>query len=315
MREIIYKIHRFDGEKAFVQEYRLAHQPGKTVLWGLITIKETIDPTLTFVASCRSAVCGACAVQVNSQAMLICEVSLDETLDRFGDTLELSPLNNFKVIRDLVVDWEPKAERLKAVKPWLMPKADFSAEKGCRQTPAEFKRFNKQTECILCGSCASECSKLSANEADFYEPYLYSKAYKFLADSRDGSPLEHLAPVASVGLWKCFHCEECITKCPKGLEPAEDIAGIRREAIARKMVNNAGARHALAFYDDIIATGRLDEAQLAVKTEGMLKSVSRLPFALRLLRKGKLNPLHRPSPVRGIEQIRAIVRAVKEEKE
>ncbi|MDR3566358.1 MAG: succinate dehydrogenase/fumarate reductase iron-sulfur subunit [Negativicutes bacterium] len=314
MRQIVYKIQRFDGTKAFEQEYRFNYEAGKTILWGLITIKETIDPTLTFVASCRSAVCGACAVRVNNQAMLVCEVSLDETLARFGDTLEIAPLNNFKVVRDLVVDWEPKAARLNEAKPWLVPQEKFSVESGCRQTQAEFKKFNKQTECILCGACASECNKLSMNETDFYEPYVYSKTYKFLADSRDGAPLEHLAPVVGGGVWKCVHCEECVAKCPKGLEPAEDISKTRQAAIAHKLIKSVGARHALAFYDDIVATGRLDETQLAVKTEGMLKSISRLPFALRLLRKGKLNPLHRPAPVKGIDQIRAIVRAVKEEK-
>jgi succinate dehydrogenase / fumarate reductase iron-sulfur subunit len=78
------------------------------------------------------------------------------------------------------------------------------------------------------------------------------------------------------------------------------------------MINNAGARHALAFYDDIKNTGRLNEMKMALKTEGIIKSMTRLPFALRLLRRGKMNPLHWPAKVKGIEQIRAILRAVEE---
>jgi succinate dehydrogenase / fumarate reductase, iron-sulfur subunit len=315
MRQIIYKIQRFDGVKSFVQEYSFPHEPGKTILWGLIKIKETIDPTLTFVAACRSAVCGACAVRVNGQAMLACEVALDDVVARFGDTLAIAPLDNFKVMRDLVVDWEPKAERMKEVKPWLIPQDKFSAQTGCRQTPAEFKKINKQTNCILCGACASECNKLSMNGADFYEPFIYTKAYKFVADSRDGAPSDHLKPAMERGAWKCVHCQECVTKCPKHLEPVEDISKLRHTSIQIGMTDNAGARHGLAFLDDTTKLGRLNEATMAVKTEGVLKSLTRLPFALRLMRRGKLNPLHMPSPIKGIEQVRAIIKAAKEAKE
>jgi succinate dehydrogenase / fumarate reductase iron-sulfur subunit len=109
-----------------------------------------------------------------------------------------------------------------------------------------------------------------------------------------------------------MHCQECVTKCPKALEPAEDIAKLRQTAIKQGVIANPGARHALAFYDDIKGSGRLNEMKMAMKTEGIIKSMTRLPFALRLLRRGKMNPLHWPAPVKGIEQIRAILRAVEE---
>ncbi|VBB05365.1 alpha-helical ferredoxin [Lucifera butyrica] len=315
MNRITYRIQRFDGSKRFLQEYTFDHRPGKTILWGLLEIKEKLDPTLTFTASCRSAVCGACAVRVNGQAVLACETPLDTMLDRFQtDTLYLEPLQNFKVIRDLVIDWQPKTERLTEVKPWLIPRDEFSATEGCRQSDAAFKEINTQAGCILCGACVSECSKLTAGQTDFYEPFIYSRAQKFVADSRDKAPLEHLRPAYKHGLWKCMHCVECVTKCPKKVAPGQDIAKLRQESIRRGMINNPGARHALAFLDDIAASGRLNEPKLALKTEGLLKSITRLPFALRLLRRGKLNPLHAfPAKIKGIEEVRAILRAVKEE--
>jgi succinate dehydrogenase / fumarate reductase iron-sulfur subunit len=311
MREIVYKVQRFDGKESYLQEYRIAYEANKTVLWGLIAIKEKADPSLSFVAACRCAVCGACAVRVNGQAVLACEAPLDEMLRRFGDELFIQPINNFKVIRDLVVDWQPKAERLAGVRPWLIPDAAFSADTGCRQTTAEFKRINTQANCILCGACASECNKLTTDPTDFYEPFVYTKANKFVADSRDGSPLAHLQPAIENGAWKCMHCEECATKCPKGVAPVEDIAGLKQAAFRLGLTNSIGARHARAFYEDIAATGRLDEAKLALRSEGFVKSVLRLPFALRLLRRGKLS-LAAPAPVKGIEQIRLILKAAKE---
>lgn len=315
MRQILYKIQRFDGVQSFVQEYSFPYESGRTILWGLIQIKETIDPTLTFVAACRSAVCGACSVRVNGQAMLACEVSLDDMVERYGNILEIAPLNNFTVIRDLVVNWEPKVKRLTEVQPWLIPQDKFTAKTGCRQTPEDFKKINQQTACILCGSCASECNKLSIADNDFYEPYVYSKAQRFVADSRDGVPLAHLKPALEKGAWKCVHCQECVTKCPKHLEPAEDISKLRHASIELGMTDNPGARHGLAFLEDTMKLGRLNEATMAMKTEGVFKSLTRLPFALRLMRHGKLNPLHIQKPVKGIEQIQAIIKAAREAKD
>lgn len=312
MRQITYKIKRFDGTKNFVQEYTFPHQPGKTLLWGLITIKETLDPTLAFTAACRSAVCGACAIRVNGHAFLACETPLDGILDRFGDVLTVEPMQNFQIIRDLVVDWEPKARRLAASQPWLDPKDEFSAKEGCRQAIADFKKINPQINCILCGACASECSKLSANGQDFLEPFTYSKVWKFVADTRDKSTGERIRAILDKGLWKCLHCAECVTKCPKGLAPGTDIARLRQLSIKMGHTANSGARHALAFLQDIETTGRLNETKLSVKTIGLLGSMAKLPFALRLLRRGKLNPFHSPGKVKGHEQIAAILKAVRE---
>ena len=65
MRQITYHIHRYQQGRAFVQTFKFDYEPDRTILWGLQKIKDTQDPTLTFLAACRSAVCGACSIRVN----------------------------------------------------------------------------------------------------------------------------------------------------------------------------------------------------------------------------------------------------------
>ena len=114
MRQITYHIHRYQQGRAFVQTFKFDYEADRTILWGLQKIKDTQDPTLTFLAACRSAVCGACSVRVNGEAMLGCEAKIDELTERYGtDELTIAPIGNFRVIRDLVVDWEAKVDRLK----------------------------------------------------------------------------------------------------------------------------------------------------------------------------------------------------------
>ena len=62
MRQITYHIHRYQQGRAFVQTFKFDYEADRTILWGLQKIKDTQDPTLTFLAACRSAVCGATKV-------------------------------------------------------------------------------------------------------------------------------------------------------------------------------------------------------------------------------------------------------------
>ncbi|WP_378953886.1 succinate dehydrogenase/fumarate reductase iron-sulfur subunit [Pelosinus sp. sgz500959] len=311
---IILKIERLVEGKQWIQDYSLETDKTMTVLSALIKIKETMDPTLSFTASCRSGICGACAVRVNGNAVLACETPLSDLVRRYkSDTLTIAPLGNFTVLRDLIVDWKPKYERLKKIKPALQPKDEFSAGAGCRQSPEDFKKYQKNSECILCGACVSECNKSTLDSSDFLDPFIFTKAQKFVADSRDKDAALHLAPAVQEGLWKCLNCQECTTKCPKGLTPAEDIEKLRIATFKKKMSSNAGSDHAQAFYDDIRDTGRLDESKLAFKTEGF-KAALRVPVAYRLMRAGKMAPLEKAEVIPEIQKVRTIMMAAKEEK-
>lgn len=307
MDKITFNIKRFDGNNSWYQEYQIPYQEGKTILWGLITIKETQDASLNFTSACRSKICGSCAVQVNGSAVLACSTSLDQMINSYNTTtLTIEPLRNFEVVRDLVVDWEPKFERMKKIKPWLIADESAYTDKGFCQSSDQHEIIANATDCILCGACASECESLTINADTFLEPFMFTKAYRFAADSRDAQPVEHWLPALQNGLWNCVACMQCISKCPKGVLPAEHIQRLREITIQNGKTDNKGARHALAFYNDTKKLGRLHELTLPIKTEGLMANVKRIPFALRILKKGKLKPLPLQHPLAKIGDIKKI---------
>jgi succinate dehydrogenase / fumarate reductase iron-sulfur subunit len=306
MKTVTFKIHRSSGSKRWVQEYVLPYEPGKTLLWALTKIREEQDPTLNFTSACRHAICGSCAVRVNGHAHLVCKTSLDEMLALYQTTeLTLAPQANFKVIRDLVVDWRPKTEKLKIVKPWLHPTEEGSPATGFTQSHQDYHTIASPTDCIQCGICSSECEQLAENEG-FLDPFILNRAYRFAVDSRDAAPEAHIRPALEHDLWKCLHCYGCVSQCPKGIRLDREIAYLRQETMRMGETENLGARHAYAFHDDVRSKGRLNELTLPLKTEGMAKTLKRIPFALRMIRTGKLNPLHMPKEVKGIEGVRKI---------
>jgi succinate dehydrogenase / fumarate reductase iron-sulfur subunit len=293
MDAITIRIQRFDGTKRYTQEYKLDKSAirDQTVLATLIHIKEKIDPTLNFTASCRSAICGSCGVRVNGHAILACDTKIEELFAIYGaDTLSISPLANYTVLSDLVVDWDPSIENLRKIRPELAAKSEFSKEKGCTQSEAEFEKIALMWDCILCGCCASQCNKFTSNKKDYLEPFVFTHAWRAAADSRNKEPMTHGKPAVDNGLWKCVHCQECANVCPKEIKSVEDIAGLRALTVKHGLNEGKGPAHANAFLTDLKETGRLNEVKLALRTEGA-STVFRAGLAYSLLRKGKVNPL------------------------
>lgn len=271
-------IDRFNGKEKYEQSYDIDDKDiqGKTLLSLLLFIKKTKDITLNFTASCQSAICGACAVRVNGHSYLACDTKMQDLLKEYDNpsSIRISPLGNFRVISDLIVDWEPSIENLRKIRPAMVAKNEFSAEKGCKQSQEEFDRISKQWDCILCGSCASECNKLEADSSDYMQPFVFTHAWRAAADSRGKDPMLHVKPSVMNGLWLCVHCQECADRCPKGISSVSDIANLRVMAIKKGLNEGLGPDHAEAFCKDLVeGSGRLNEIYLALRSEGVIGSM------------------------------------------
>jgi len=228
MEVIFVSIKRFDGTKEWYQDYQVPYEKGKTIVWLLTKIREEQDATLNFTVSCLHAICGACGVKINGSSYLTCNTPLDDVLDTFKiDRLVFEPMANFNVIRDLVVEFEPKFEKMKDISPWIKPASHGSLEAGFRQSATEFERIATSIDCILCGLCTSECEQLNNNDGGYLDPFIFNKAYRFAADTRDAGAGKRIAATLKGELWKCVHCMKCSSVCPKDIDIAENIAYLR----------------------------------------------------------------------------------------
>ena len=105
-------------------------------------------------------------MMVNGEPTLTCK----DALASYGDTVEVAPLANFPVVRDLVVEMDGFMEKLKAVKPWIIVAKERAVEEGTyRQSPEELEDFKQFSMCINCMLCYSACPVVG-NEPDFLGP-------------------------------------------------------------------------------------------------------------------------------------------------
>ncbi len=98
------------------QAYTVPRRESQTVLDVVTFVQRHLDPTLSYRFACRVGVCGSCAMTVNGKPRWTCRTHVAKVA-RHG-RLEIGPLENLPVIKDLITDMADffaKWQRAKAV--------------------------------------------------------------------------------------------------------------------------------------------------------------------------------------------------------
>ncbi len=236
-RKRTFQVYRWEGERSErprLDRYTIdLNRCGPMVLDGLIAIKNTIDPTLTFRRSCREGVCGSCAMNIDGTNTLACTKPMAEV----KGPVRVFPLPHCRVVKDLVPDLTLAYRQLASIQPWLQdaPKIE-KIKKGARerlQTPQERAKLDGSYECILCFCCSTSCPSYWWNSDKYLGPAVLLQAYRWLVDSRDGAGRARLQKIADpFKLYRCHTIMNCTKTCPKGLNPAKAIAEIKKQVVA-----------------------------------------------------------------------------------
>jgi len=213
------------------QEFEVPRQPSQTVLDVVTHIQRALDPTLAYRFACRVGMCGSCAMTVNGTARWTCRTHVDKVARE--NRLEIAPLANLPVIRDLVTDMRDFFDK------WARAKGEF---RGASSRKDEFARVRPDSEsrrnvdaaieCIGCGVCYASCEVVERNR-DYLGPAALNRAWTLVNDAREVSNAERLRAVAGdAGCHACHTQMGCTEHCPKQLSPTAGIAGLKR-AVAK----------------------------------------------------------------------------------
>ncbi|MBX6351494.1 MAG: succinate dehydrogenase iron-sulfur subunit [Clostridia bacterium] len=310
--EVTLRVFRFNpetDERPRWQEYRVTVEDYATVLDALIEVRESVDETLALRCSCRSHICGSCAMRINRRSGLACKTKVREVADADG-VVTVEPMATMRVIKDLVVDLEPFFDKVRAVEPYLQP-AGPPPEREYIASHEDMENVKGAQACILCGACVSACTVMEV-DGSFLGPTALAKAWRFVADPRDAADEKRLTALSGPGgIWDCTHCFMCVEVCPKGVAPMERILDLRRRAMEAGLTDNNGSRHSQAFVDSISESGWLDETKVAIRsTSGPLELLGWAPVGIRSFVRGKVPLRHYKRP--GAEHVKRIFRRLGE---
>jgi succinate dehydrogenase / fumarate reductase, iron-sulfur subunit len=311
-----FKVHRYDpqtGGKPVSQAYTLDLPEDATVLDGLFKIRDEQDGTLAFRASCNRGFCGECTLRINRGGRLACMTRVATAKNKDGE-ITVEPTRYVRVLKDLVYDVDRQLwQKIRAVEPWLQP-GRTQPEREHIIHDEKLRPVRNAMKCYYCGLCDEGCSVIPFDNT-FLGPAALTKAYRFIADPRDGARAHRLRVVGEPkGMWDCVHCYEADEHCPRGIDPTGRIIDIREMAVGMGIKSGTGnpqvARHYDSFAASVKKTGWLDEGRLALETSGMGRIFDLLPVAWRALRRGKLPIPYRHPKRPGAEQISRIFEKV-----
>jgi succinate dehydrogenase iron-sulfur subunit len=311
--QVALKIWRYDsttGDRA-LKEYEIDAPEEATLLDCLDIIKDRVDGTLAYRKSCRMMICGSCGMRMDGAAVLACKMRMLDIAGS-GHVPVISAMGNLPIVKDLVVDMTPFWSKFRAIGPWLRPGYEQPPDgKEHLISQERMNAIHKESLCINCGCCVSECNAMEA-DPEFLGPQALAKGMRFVGDPRESAVVERLEDYNSEhGIWDCTRCYFCNERCPKGVDPRDAIAKLGAESIKHGIDGDMGAKHAKWFVISAKTTGWLRETELVPKTQGIVTAIKQTGFALGLAKHGKV-PV--PGPVHvaeNVTQARALYDIVK----
>ncbi len=216
------------GDDGALQTFTVPHYESQTVLDVVTWVQHKLDPALSYRFSCRVGMCGTCAMTVNGRPRWTCRTHVSRVAT--DGALEIRPLRNLPVIKDLVVDMAPFFDKWRDGQGYFAPSqpGSLTVAPVDSNSPAR-KQASAAIECIGCAVCHAACDVV-AWQPDYLGPAALNRAWTLVNDERDSDRTGHLAAVTVAGgCHGCHSTGSCASHCPNSLNPTASIAGLKRE--------------------------------------------------------------------------------------
>ncbi|MEC8718101.1 MAG: succinate dehydrogenase iron-sulfur subunit [Pseudomonadota bacterium] len=228
-------IYRYDPAKdsaPYMQDVEVEIPEGKDLMvLDVLELMKAKDPSVAYRRSCREGVCGSDGMNMNGNNGLACITPVSQVAKK--NKLVLRPLPGLPVVRDLVVDMTQFYRQYEKVKPFLLNDSPAPAQERL-QSPEDREKLDGLYECILCACCSTSCPSFWWNPDKFIGPAGLLQAYRFLSDTRDSATAERLESLDDpFSVFRCRGIMNCVSVCPKGLNPTRAIGHIKQMLISQ----------------------------------------------------------------------------------
>ena len=228
----VYRYNPETDEKPSMQDVEIdVPEDRDLMVLDVLTLAKEKDPSIAYRRSCREGVCGSDGMNINGTNGLACITPMSDVVGP-DKKLILRPLPGLPVVRDLVVDMSLFYKQFEKVRPFLINEEPPPAIERL-QSQEDRKKLDGLYECILCACCSTSCPSFWWNPDKFIGPAGLLQAYRFLADTRDTANTERLSDLKDpFSVFRCRGIMNCVSVCPKGLNPTRAIGHIKSMLIS-----------------------------------------------------------------------------------
>jgi succinate dehydrogenase / fumarate reductase iron-sulfur subunit len=213
MPDLNVKLWRGDENGGELVDYKIEAQEGEVVLDVVHRIQATQAPDLAVRWNCKAGKCGSCSAEINGKPSLMCMTRTN--VFEPGQTITITPMKTFPIIRDLVTDVSFNFKMLKqvpALKP--KPKEKDGTYRMFQQDIDRGQEFRKCIECFLCQDVCHVIRDHDDNKMHYAGPRLfirYADLEMHPLDTNDR--LDLLQDKMGLGMCNITKC--CTEVCPE----------------------------------------------------------------------------------------------------
>ena len=147
--EAHFRVWRGDVDGGGLRDFRVEVNEGEVVLDIVHRLQATQAPDLAVRWNCKAGKCGSCSAEINGRPRLLCMTRMSV----FGrdETITLTPLRAFPVVRDLVTDVSYNYAKAREVPSFVPPEGLGPGEYRMQQedvgarTPATYCATSSRT--------------------------------------------------------------------------------------------------------------------------------------------------------------------------
>ena len=224
------RVWRGDDTGGGLQDYIVEVNEGEVVLDIIHRIQATQAGDLAVRWNCKAGKCGSCSAEINGRPRLLCMTRMS-TFDE-SETVTITPLRAFPVMRDLVTDVSFNYTKAREVPSFTPPKDLQPGDYRMQQVDVErSQEFRKCIECFLCQDTCHVVRDHEENKQAFSGP-----RYLMRVAELDMHPLDVLdrkdMAQEDFGLGYCNITKCCTEVCPEHIKITDNALIPMKERVA-----------------------------------------------------------------------------------
>jgi succinate dehydrogenase / fumarate reductase iron-sulfur subunit len=231
--ELKMRIWRGDAEGGDLGDYTVEVSEGEVVLDALHRVQATQAGDLAIRWNCKAGKCGSCSAEINGRPRLLCMTRLSDFEP--GETITVTPMRSFPVIRDLVTDVSFNYEKARELPSFAPPPRDADGKRRMAQIDVERgQEFRKCIECFLCQNTCHVVRDHEENKPAFAGPRFFLRYAELDMHPLDTHDRRELAQGAA-GIGMCNITKCCTEVCPEGIRITDNaIIPMKERVVDRK---------------------------------------------------------------------------------
>ncbi len=149
-----FKIYRGDNKNGELVNFETEVKEGMVVLDVIHKIQAEQANDIAVRWNCKAGKCGSCSMEINGKPKLSCMTRMNEY--KQDETIIITPMKTFPVIKDLVTDVSWNYTQNKRIKPVKLS-SKSKTEKGYVMYQKDVDRVQEFRKCIECYLCQNVC--------------------------------------------------------------------------------------------------------------------------------------------------------------